>query len=95
MNGYLSMWLTDVGADRELSGEAGDVAIALSRSVGIGRIAFTNWQRLNTTLGRDRTDKEVLATVRELQAAGYLGRYQGNRFDQSRGWSLTLPQVEE
>jgi hypothetical protein len=89
------MWLAKVASDGELSAEAGAIAVALSRSVGIGRIAFTNWQRLNTSLGRNRTDKAVLATVRELQAAGYLGRYQGNRFDQSRGWSLTLPQVEE
>jgi hypothetical protein len=95
MNEHLNTWLTEVAGDGDLSTEAGAVAVALSRSVGIGRIAFTNWQRLNISLERNRTDKEVLATVRELQAAGYLGRFQGNRFNQSRGWSLTLPRVHE
>ncbi|MET3945795.1 hypothetical protein ABIB49_000470 [Arthrobacter sp. UYCu512] len=93
MNAHLNTWLTEIEGDHELSSDARAVALALSRSVGIGRIAFTNWQRLNTSLGRNRTDNEVLFVVRELQAAGYLGRYQGNRFDQSRGWSLTFPEA--
>lgn len=95
MNAHLDNWLEEVNRDGGLSAEAVAVAVALSRSVGIGRIAFTNWQRLNTSLGRKRTDNGVLAIVRELQVAGYLGRYQGNRFDQSRGWSLTFPEVDE
>lgn len=92
MNAFLDTWLQIVAADDAVSPEAQDVAVALSRSVGLGRISFTNWQRLNVTLGRHRTDSTVLAHVRELQAMGYLGRFQGNRYNQSRGWSLGLPE---
>jgi hypothetical protein len=93
MNAHLNSWLEEIEGNGELSTDARAVAVALSRSVGIGRIAFTNWQRLNVSLGRARTDNTVLSTVRELQAAGHLGRYQGNRFDQSRGWSLIVSEV--
>lgn len=94
MNAFRDTWLQAIGNDDVISAESQRVAAALSRSVGIGRISFTNWQRLNGSLGRQRADGNVLVSIRELQGAGYLGRFQGNRYDQSRGWSLLLPGEE-
>lgn len=90
-NPYRDLWLDTINADESLSLDACGVAVVIGDSVGIGRIAFTNWQRVNVALGRNRTDSEVFGSIRELQAAGYLGRYQGNRYNHSRGWSLSLP----
>lgn len=66
----------------------------LSRFVGIGTLAFADWQKVNVAMDRDRMDKAVLTEIRELQDAGYLGRFQGNRYNQSRGWPLLLPEEE-
>jgi hypothetical protein len=94
LNTFLSYWLKAVGEQENLSPGAKAVGTALSRFVGIGKLSFANWQKVNVALGRDRMDKAVLADVRELQDAGYLGRFQGNRYNQSRGWSLLLPEGE-
>lgn len=91
MNLFLNQWLDELDKQGSLSAGAIAVGRALSRFVGIGRLAFANWQKLNVALDRDRMDKAVLAEIRELQEAGYLGRFQGNRYNQSRGWSLLLP----
>ncbi|WP_143111410.1 hypothetical protein [Arthrobacter sp. ov118] len=55
---------------------------------------MTNWRKLNLALGKSAGDTKVLDHIKELQAAGYLGRYQGNKYNQSRGWSLYLPEEE-
>lgn len=94
MNTFLNHWLMEVGDQENLSASAKAVGAALSRFVGIGKLAFANWQKVNVALGRERMDKTVLADIRELQEAGYLGRFQGNRYNQSRGWSLLLPEGE-
>lgn len=94
LNAFLIHWLSEVGDQEDLSPSAKAVGAALSRFVGIGKLAFANWQKVNVALSRDRMDKTVLADIRELQEAGYLGRFQGNRYNQSRGWSLLLPEGE-
>lgn len=94
MNIFLNQWLNELENQESLSVGAAAVGRALSRFVGIGRLAFANWQKLNVVLGRDRMDKAVLREIRELQEAGYLGRFRGNRYNQSRGWSLLLPDRE-
>ncbi|AOT03280.1 hypothetical protein [Arthrobacter sp. U41] len=93
-NPHLDRWLEVVGGDNELSSEALAAAVVLARTVGLGRVTFTNWQRVNDSLGRHRTDPAVFDTIRELQVAGYVGRFQGNRYNKSRGWSLTIPEGE-
>lgn len=92
MNMFLNQWLDELGNQQSISVSAKEVATALARFVGIGRLAFANSQKLNIALGRDRMDKGVLGEIRELQEAGYLGRFQGNRYNQSRGWALMLPE---
>ncbi|BCW72412.1 hypothetical protein [Arthrobacter sp. NicSoilB8] len=94
VNPFLDRWLEVVGGDSQLSPEAFMVATVLARSVTLGRVAFTNWQRVNVSLGRQRTDFGVFESIRELQTAGYLGRFQGTRYNKSRGWSLFLPEQE-
>jgi hypothetical protein len=94
MNLFLNQWLDELGDQQGISVGAREVGSALARFVGIGRLAFGNWQKLNIALGRDRMDKVVLGEIRELQETGYLGRFQGNRYNQSRGWALTLPEGE-
>jgi hypothetical protein len=93
-NPYRDLWLDTINTDDSLSPDACCVAVVIGDSVGIGRIAFTNWQRVNVALGRNTTDYQVFGSIRELQAAGYLGRFQGNRYNHSRGWSLSLPERE-
>ncbi len=90
-NPYRDLWLGTINTDDSLSPDVSGVAVVSGNSVGIGPIAFTNWQWLNLALGRRRTDFQVFTSIRELQAAGYFGRHQGNRYNHSRSWSLSLP----
>lgn len=94
MNAYRDLWLDTIDKDETLSSVACSVASVIAESVGIGRVAFTDWQRVNVALGRKRTDYGVFDSLRELQSAGYLGRFQGNKYNHSRGWSLSVPEVE-
>ncbi|SDL39986.1 hypothetical protein [Arthrobacter sp. ok362] len=93
-NPHLDRWLEAVGGDTAVSPKALSVAVAMARFVGIGRIAYTNWQSLNTTLARDRRDREVLASMGELQSAGYLTRHPATNHDRVPGWALRLPEEE-
>lgn len=94
VNPFRDHWLDTINTDEALSSDGRHVASILGEAVGIGRVALTNWQRVNVALGRERMDNQVFVSIRELQAAGYLGRYQGNRYNHSRGWSLSLPERE-
>lgn len=94
MNAYRDQWVEEAKGTLGLSDAALAVAMTLAKSVGIGRIAFTNWQHVNRSLSRPVRDIAVLDQVRELQQFGLLGRFQGNRYDQSRGWPLIIPAVE-
>lgn len=90
-NPFLDLWLEVVANDGSLPSEALEVAIVMARSVGIGRVAFTDWQRINAVLGRNRRDPAVLASTTELKSAGYLERYLGDGRAYTQGWRLTLP----
>ncbi|GKV72033.1 hypothetical protein NCCP2145_14140 [Pseudarthrobacter sp. NCCP-2145] len=90
-NTFRDCWLQTVTADMALSTGACLVATAIASSLGLGRVAPTNWQKLNMSLGRDRRNRAVLASITELQAAGYLERYLGSGWAHTEGWRLTLP----
>jgi hypothetical protein len=94
LNPFLARWLDAVAGDQCLSPEASIVAAVMAESVGVGRISFTNWQQVNASLGRGRREHGVFESIKELQSAGYLGRFQGNRYNKSRGWSLLIPGAE-
>lgn len=44
-NPYRDLWLDRINSDDSVSPDACGVAVVIGDSVGIGRIAFTNWQR--------------------------------------------------
>lgn len=90
-NTYRDEWLQAVVADMTLSAGTGLVATAIAQYLGLGRVAPTNWQKLNASLGRDRRNRAVLASIAELQSAGYLMRYLGSGWAHTEGWRLTLP----
>lgn len=92
MNPYLDLWLEAVASDDSLSAEASMVATVMARSVGIGRVAFTDWQRMNTALGRDRRDLALFEFLLELLSAGYFIRNIDDRFGRSYGWTLLIPE---
>lgn len=85
-------WASKVASHGELSPGAKEVAVVLARAGVVSRVACTDWQGINRAVGRPLRDACVHGEIRELQAAGYLGRRQGNRFHQSRGWRLCLPE---
>ena len=95
VNPFLDFWLEAIARDSNLSSEAPGVASVMARSVGIGRVAYTDWQRINTALGRRRRDLSVFEIMSELELEGYLGR---NMYDSagwsrcSYGWSLLIPE---
>lgn len=86
---FLARWLHAIASDGSLPSEALAVASVMARSAGIGGVAFTNWQRINVALGRNRRDLAVLAIMSELDLAGYLSRAADDRF--VYGWSLLIP----
>lgn len=92
MNSFLALWLHAIAFDNRLPSEALAVASVMARSVGIGRVSFTDWQRINAALGRDRRDRAVLETMSELELEGYLDRDAEDRF--VYGWSLLIPEGE-
>lgn len=94
MNPYRVEWICRVRVNGYISPEAKSVAEILVDAGVLGRVALTNWRKLNLALGKSAGDTGVLDQIKELQAAGYLGRYQGNKYNQGRGWSLYLPEEE-
>lgn len=82
-------WLLAVARDASLPSEALAVASVMAGSVGIGRVAFTDWQRINAALGRNRMDLAVFETMSELELGGYLDRDADDQF--VYGWTLLIP----
>lgn len=93
-NTYRDEWLLAVVADMTLSAGTCLVATAIADSLGLGRVAPTNWQKVNMSLGRDRRNRAVLDSIAELQSAGYLERYLGSGWAHTEGWRLKLPGEE-
>lgn len=89
---YRDNWLRAVVKDKAVSGGAWLVASAIAGAMRSGRVAPTDWQKLNAALRRDRMDPAVLASISELQAAGFLELYPGNGAARTAGWRLTLPE---
>ncbi|MDR6413503.1 hypothetical protein J2808_000219 [Pseudarthrobacter sulfonivorans] len=87
MNAYRDDWLRAVIKDKAVSRGAWLVASAIACAMGRGNVAPTDWQSLNVSLRRERTNLAVLDSISELQSAGYLG----NGGAHSHGWLLTLP----
>lgn len=94
MNPFLARWLHAIASDGSLPSEVLEVASVMARSVGIGRVAFTDWQRINAALGRNRRDRAVFEIMSELELEGYLGRNLDGRFGPNYGWSLLIPEGE-
>lgn len=92
MNPYRLKWIVRVRIDAALSPASKGVAEVLVTSGVVSPIAMTDWQDINRALRRPPRDPVVRDEITALQAARYLGRWQGNRFKQSRGWRLTLPE---
>ncbi|MHA7300441.1 hypothetical protein [Pseudarthrobacter sp. MDT1-22] len=91
VNPFLVDWLHAIASDGSLPSEALQATTVMARSVGIGRVAFTDWQRINAALGRDRRDLTVIETMSELALKGYLDRNIDERFGQNYGWTLLIP----
>lgn len=94
MNPFVVRWLQTIADDGRLPSDALEVAIVMARSVGIGRVAFTDWQRVNTAIGRNRRDLAVFETMSELALEGYIDRNIDDRFGRNYGWSLLIPEGE-
>ncbi|MHA7299510.1 hypothetical protein [Pseudarthrobacter sp. MDT3-1] len=92
MNPFLTLWLHAIASDGSLPSDAPEVASVMARFVGTGRVAFTDWQRINAALGRDRRDLAVFETMSEFALEGYLDRDADDRF--VYGWSLLIPEAE-
>ena len=92
VNPFLGRWLEAIASDGSLPAEAYGVASVIARSVGIGRVAFTDWQRVNTALGREKKDLALIEFLLALQSAGYFTRNLDGRFGRSYGWSLLIPE---
>jgi len=93
-NQFLVLWLREIAFDNRLPSEALAVASVMARSVGIGRVALTDWQRINAALGRNRRDLAVFEIMSELALEGYLDRNIDERFGPNYGWSLLMPEGE-
>ena len=89
---FLDLWLEAVASDGSLPSDAPEVASVMARSVGVGRVAFTDWQRINAALRRHRRDLSVLETMSELSLEGYIDRNIDDRFGRNYGWSLHIPE---
>ena len=92
MNPFLDCWLKAIASDGSLPCEAYWVASVMARSVGIGRESFTDWQRINAALGRNRRDLAVFKILSELELEGYIGRNIDDRFGRPYGLSLLFPE---
>lgn len=91
MDPFLDLWLKAIAGDGSLPSDAPGVASVMARSVGIGRVAFTDWQRINAALGRNRRDLAVFETMSELALEGYIDRNIDDRFGRNYGWLLLIP----
>ncbi|SDS87971.1 hypothetical protein SAMN04489743_1100 [Pseudarthrobacter equi] len=93
-NPFLDCWLEAIASDTSLPPEALAVAKVMALSVGIGRASFTDWQRINASLGQERRDLKSLKIMSELQSKGYIDR---NFYDgvglRRYGWTLLIPEV--
>lgn len=93
-NPFLDRWLEAIASDTSLPPETLAVATVMALSVGIGRASFTDWQRINASLGQERRDVKSLKIMSELQAKGYIDR---NFYDgvglRRYGWTLLIPEV--
>lgn len=95
MNPFLACWLDAIASDGSLPSEALGVARVMALSVGIGRASFTDWQRINASLGRDRRDLTVVEIMSELVLKGYLDRNFYDGIGRRRyGWTLLIPEGE-
>lgn len=92
MNPYRLQWIVRVRINAALTSGAKSVAEVLAVSGVVSPVAMTDWQEINRVLHRPPRDTAAHNEIKELQAAGYLGRWQGNRFHKSRGWRLALPE---
>lgn len=92
MNPFLDLWLHSIDSDGGLPSEALGVASVMARSVGIGCVAFTDWQRINAALGRNRRDRAVFEIMSELELEGYINRNIDSRFGRNYGWQLLIPE---
>lgn len=93
VNPFLDRWLKAIYTDSSLPEDASDVANVMARTVGIGRVAFTDWQRINAALGRPRRDLSVFEIMSELDLEGYLDRNVDDRFGRCYGWTLLIPEA--
>ncbi|SLK00969.1 hypothetical protein [Arthrobacter sp. P2b] len=94
-NPFLADWLDAIASDGSLPPEALGVARVMALSVGIGRASFTDWQRVNASLGRDRRDLTALEIMSELVLKGYLDRNFYDGIGRRRyGWTLLIPEEE-
>ncbi|MCO4273788.1 hypothetical protein NG701_04980 [Pseudarthrobacter sp. HLT3-5] len=95
-NPFLVHWLEAIASDVSLPPETLGVAKVMALSVGIGRASFTDWQRINASLGRERRDLTSLAIMSELHAKGYIDRNFYDGFGRRRyGWTLLIPEGEQ
>lgn len=94
MNTYRDDWLKAVIADKAVSGGTWLVASAIACAMGPGRLATTDWQTLNASLRRDRSNPAMLASIKELEDAGYVERCLGDGRASTQGWRLTRPGKE-
>lgn len=92
MNPYRLKWIVRVRIDPALSPASKSVAEVLVTSGVVSPIAMMDWQDINRALRRPPRDPVVRDEIKQLQESGYLGRWQGNRYNQSRGWRLRLPE---
>ncbi|WP_079596611.1 hypothetical protein [Arthrobacter sp. P2b] len=92
MNLFLVRWLHSIASDGSLPLEALAVATVMAHSAGIGRVAFTDWQRINAALGRNRRDLAVFETMSEIALEGYVERDADDLF--VYGWTLLIPEDE-
>ncbi|MCO4273785.1 hypothetical protein NG701_04965 [Pseudarthrobacter sp. HLT3-5] len=95
MNTYRDHWLKAVIGDPAVSSGSYLVASAIACAMGVRYVATTDWQTLNTSLGRARTNPAVRASITELQSAGYLERDLGDGRAFTQGWRLTQPGKEQ
>ncbi|MGX5716842.1 hypothetical protein [Arthrobacter sp. MAHUQ-56] len=95
-NPFLDRWLAAIASDVSLPPETLAVAKVMALSAGIGRASFTDWQRINASLGQERRDLTSMKIMSELRSKGYIDR---NFYDgiglRRYGWTLLIPEGEQ
>ena len=95
-NPFLDRWLEAIASDTSLPPETLPVAKVMALSVGIGRASFTDWQRINASLGQERRDLKSLKIMSELQSKGYIDRNFYDGIGRRRyGWTLLIPEGDQ